>query len=126
MKAETSLPNVVFIFCGMGTGWRGMGREMMASFADFRQTVQDIDTALRQYVPWSLTERLQAADDVTDPVFGPIGIFTCQVGSQGVISPPVWDWLLNLIALLWDLSSDLCRFHEKEYIYIRTKSILVT
>ncbi|XP_067674719.1 mycocerosic acid synthase-like polyketide synthase [Haliotis asinina] len=68
----------LFVFCGMGTAWRGMGIDLMKQNTGFQETVEAIDTSLKRFVGWSLTERLRE-DDVSDPVLGPIAIFACQV-----------------------------------------------
>ena len=38
---------IVFVFCGMGPQWYAMGRELLLSEPVFRNTVEEIDRALR-------------------------------------------------------------------------------
>ncbi|XP_046556235.1 mycocerosic acid synthase-like polyketide synthase [Haliotis rubra] len=68
----------LFVFCGMGTAWKGMGIDLMEQNKGFQETMEAIDTSLKRFVGWSLTQRLRE-DDVSDPVLGPIAIFACQV-----------------------------------------------
>ncbi|XP_071093645.1 mycocerosic acid synthase-like [Haliotis cracherodii] len=68
----------VFVFCGMGTAWRGMCIDLMEQNTGFRGTIEAIDASLKRFVDWSLTQKLKE-DDVLDPVLGPIAIFACQV-----------------------------------------------
>ncbi|XP_071114581.1 mycocerosic acid synthase-like [Haliotis cracherodii] len=68
----------VFVFCGMGTAWKGMCLDLMEQNKGFRGTMESIGVSLKRFVGWSLTQRLKE-DDVSDPVLGPIAIFACQV-----------------------------------------------
>ena len=79
-----SQPNVVFVFCGMGTAWDGMCRQLLVEHQVFRDTMLEVEKHLSAYVPWSLTERLQQEDPSKDPVLAPIAIFACQVGLSAV------------------------------------------
>nr|KAG5709604.1 hypothetical protein BaRGS_001654 [Batillaria attramentaria] len=80
-KAANALrkPRVVFVFCGMGTNWKGMCKEMMMEFPLFRGKLEEIDKLLSSYVQWSLVRRLEDESDPDDPEFSPISIFACQV-----------------------------------------------
>ena len=80
-KAANALrkPRVVFVFCGMGTGWRGMGKELMAEWPLFREKVEEVSSQLAQHVSWSLMERLEEESHVDDPEFSPLAIFAMQV-----------------------------------------------
>ena len=74
-----SQPNVIFVFCGMGTAWEGMCRQLLAEHQVFRDTMLEVEKHLSAYVPWSLVERLQQEDPSKDRVLAPIAIFACQV-----------------------------------------------
>ena len=70
---------VVFVFGGMGIAWKGMCKELMSRFQVFKQKMQEIDNCLKEYVCWSIVERLLEDYDVEDTLFGPIATFACQV-----------------------------------------------
>ncbi|KAK7507754.1 hypothetical protein BaRGS_00000719 [Batillaria attramentaria] len=78
-------PGVVFVFCGMGTAWKGMCTELLEENPVFRSTMMEMDRLLSSHVTWSLVERLQQIEDpAKDPVFGPIAIFATQVALAAV------------------------------------------
>ncbi|XP_048239872.1 hybrid PKS-NRPS synthetase LUC5-like [Haliotis rufescens] len=70
---------IIFVFCGMGTAWVGMCKDHMKCSKCFLSKIQEIEDCLCHFVNWSLIKRLLANHDVTDPLFGPIAIFACQV-----------------------------------------------
>ncbi|KAL8584659.1 hypothetical protein ACOMHN_002388 [Nucella lapillus] len=75
---------VVFVFCGMGTSWQGMCRQLLEQHQVFRDILMEVDKHLSAYVPWSLTQRLKTEDPSKDPLLDPIAIFACQVGLAAV------------------------------------------
>ncbi|XP_012938829.1 mycocerosic acid synthase-like [Aplysia californica] len=70
----------VFVFCGMGTTWKGMCKEMLDESSAFRDAIVQIDEYLCEYVSWSLITRFEQESYFDDPEFSPIAIFACQVG----------------------------------------------
>ncbi len=52
----------VFIFPGQGSQWAGMGMELYAAFAVYRQTIDQVETALQPYVDWSLVAVLRGEE----------------------------------------------------------------
>jgi myxalamid-type polyketide synthase MxaD len=74
---------VVFAFPGQGPEWPGMGRQLYAHSAAFRETVEQCDGVVRAVAGWSLLNYFQAGDgpaamsgvDVIHPL-----LFTMQVG----------------------------------------------
>ena len=73
-------PNVVFVFCGVGTTWTGMCQELLQSEAVFSETVRKVDELLKPYTKWSIYEKLKDAADLSEPLVGHLAIFTCQIG----------------------------------------------
>ncbi|GHH30385.1 polyketide synthase [Streptomyces rubradiris] len=56
----------VFVFPGQGGGWAGMGRELMAESAEFREWVHRCQELLDTYdCDWTLEEALGGADDLS-------------------------------------------------------------
>jgi amino acid adenylation domain-containing protein len=51
---------LVFVFPGQGGQWPGMARQLLATDATFRTTIEQIDQALQPFVDWSLLSVLQA------------------------------------------------------------------
>ncbi len=56
--AASSLP-VAFVFSGNGPQWWGMGRELMASSAEFRREIETIDAVFAPLAGWSLVAEMQ-------------------------------------------------------------------
>ncbi|XP_060072443.1 uncharacterized protein LOC132552298 [Ylistrum balloti] len=79
-KPTTSTkPNIVFVFCGVGTTWPGMCRELIRTEEVFRDTIQRVDQFMSPLTGWSIMEKLIDAFDVSDPLVCHLAIFTCQV-----------------------------------------------
>lgn len=81
---STVQTNVVFVFCGMGTAWEGMCRQLLQDVPVFRETVKEIESHLQFHVSWSLIQRLQQENPCDDPILSPLAIFACQVGLDAV------------------------------------------
>ncbi|KAK3605253.1 hypothetical protein CHS0354_037653 [Potamilus streckersoni] len=69
---------IVFVFCGVGTVWRGMCSKLLEKEA-FASTLYEIDRLLKVYTGWSIVEKLGSDEIITNPLIGHISIFTCQV-----------------------------------------------
>ncbi|KAK3100108.1 hypothetical protein FSP39_014901 [Pinctada imbricata] len=74
------LPTIMFVFCGVGTAWQGMCKELLKRFAAFRNTVNIIDSLILPLTKWSIFEILESGKAfVNDAMINHIAIFTCQV-----------------------------------------------
>ena len=73
-------PNIIFVFCGVGTTWTGMCKELLETEAEFKAAVLKVDTLLREYTSWSIYDKLKQGADLSNPLVGHLAIFTCQVG----------------------------------------------
>jgi acyl transferase domain-containing protein len=60
MKPETA---TAFVFSAQGTQWAGMGRDLLASDAAFREVVERCDASIRRHFDWSLRRELEAAPE---------------------------------------------------------------
>ncbi len=56
-------PRIGFVFCGMGSHWWAMGRELLAYDTAFRAIVLDIDRIVGTIAGWSLHEELTRPDE---------------------------------------------------------------
>ncbi|XP_069133134.1 phthioceranic/hydroxyphthioceranic acid synthase-like [Argopecten irradians] len=74
-----SKPNVVFVFCGVGTTWTGMCQDLLKRKGVFQDTVRRIDSILAPLAGWSILKTLEQGFDAQDPFKGHLAIFTCQV-----------------------------------------------
>ncbi|OWF54747.1 Erythronolide synthase, modules 3 and 4 [Mizuhopecten yessoensis] len=72
-------PNVVFVFCGVGTTWLGMCKDLIRTEMVFRETVKRIDIFLTPLAGLSMLEKLMDGFDINDPLIAHLAIFTCQV-----------------------------------------------
>lgn len=83
---------VVFVFCGNGTQWAGMGAALMADEPVFRTAVEGADTYLRPLLGWSVAELLAAGPEEGD---GPE-----RMAGTGTAQPALFAFQLGLAALL--------------------------
>ncbi|XP_053400133.1 uncharacterized protein LOC123558598 isoform X2 [Mercenaria mercenaria] len=70
---------IIFVFCGVGTTWKGMCMEMMKTQNVFKKTVSNIDEILKPLAGWSIAEMFQNDTDYSDPFINHIAIFCTQV-----------------------------------------------
>ncbi|XP_069133106.1 phthioceranic/hydroxyphthioceranic acid synthase-like isoform X2 [Argopecten irradians] len=77
--AGFSKPNMVFVFCGVGTAWTGMCQELLNKEDKFTETVREIDRILTPLAGWSIIQTLTDGFDISDPLKSHLAIFTCQV-----------------------------------------------
>ncbi|XP_052818195.1 LOW QUALITY PROTEIN: mycolipanoate synthase-like [Mya arenaria] len=72
--------NLVFVFCGDGTVWNGMGKDLLG-IPCFNNKVNEIDNQINHLTGWSILQKLQEENqDICDnPMVEHIAIFTYQV-----------------------------------------------
>ncbi|MFE0046021.1 SDR family NAD(P)-dependent oxidoreductase [Streptomyces albireticuli] len=83
---------VVFVFCGNGTQWAGMGAALMADEPVFRAAVEAADTHLRPLLGWSVAELLAAGPEE--------GGVAERMAGTGTAQPALFAFQLGLVALL--------------------------
>ncbi|KAK3601938.1 hypothetical protein CHS0354_034573 [Potamilus streckersoni] len=69
---------IVFVFCGVGTVWKGMCSNLV-SISAFREKLIEVDRLLAVHTGWSVAEKMKSDEVITDPMVGHISIFACQV-----------------------------------------------
>ncbi|WP_326837398.1 SDR family NAD(P)-dependent oxidoreductase [Amycolatopsis rhabdoformis] len=83
---------VVFVFPGQGSQWAGMGRELLATSAVFRESLRECQDALAPWVSWSLTEVLDRADllervDVVQPALWAVNVSLAKLWRSHGVEP---------------------------------------
>ncbi|MFF4529428.1 SDR family NAD(P)-dependent oxidoreductase [Streptomyces sp. NPDC001407] len=81
---------LLFVFCGNGSQWAGMGAALMAEEPAFRGAVEDADTHLRPLLGWSVAELLAAGPQETAD----------RMAGTGCAQPALFAFQLGLVALL--------------------------
>lgn len=73
--------NLIFLFCGVGTVWKGTCQKMISAYTCFREKFQEVDEELQKFTKFSLIDEIQKPDDsiASNPFKGPLIIFACQV-----------------------------------------------
>ncbi|XP_076113433.1 putative polyketide synthase 16 [Mytilus galloprovincialis] len=72
--------NIVAVFCGVGTEWRGMCSELMTQEEVFYQTIGKIDEYLKKYTTeFSMFDILLNGRLIHAPLQKHMAIFSCQV-----------------------------------------------
>jgi acyl transferase domain-containing protein/NADPH:quinone reductase-like Zn-dependent oxidoreductase/acyl carrier protein len=64
-RARTERKDGVFVFSGNGGHWVGMGAGLMARNADFRRTIEAVDSLMTPLLGWSLADAFRSADRQT-------------------------------------------------------------
>ncbi|ATB32461.1 type I polyketide synthase [Melittangium boletus] len=93
---------VVFVFCGQGPQWIGMGLELMETEPVFRALVERCDALLRPYTGWSLLEELRAQGSAS------------RLGQTEVTQPALFAVQVALAALWreWGIVPDAVLGHS--------------
>ncbi|KYR01977.1 putative polyketide synthase [Tieghemostelium lacteum] len=56
---DNSKPSIVFVFCGQGPQWKGMGEQLYNTNSVFRQSVDKCDLMLQEYFGYSILQQLR-------------------------------------------------------------------
>ncbi|MEV5107868.1 SDR family NAD(P)-dependent oxidoreductase, partial [Streptomyces massasporeus] len=80
---------VVFVYPGQGSQWVGMGRELLASSAVFRESVEACDAALRPFTGWSVREVL-AGEEGEHPPLDRVDVVQPALFAMGVGLSALW------------------------------------
>ncbi len=100
VDAPGTRPPTVFVYPGQGSQWDGMGRELLATSAVFREIMTECDAVIRAEVGWSVLDRLTGQDAT------PASIDTVQ--------PTLWAMETALTGLLrsWGIEPDYVIGHS--------------
>ena len=77
-KSQKNRKRIVFVYCGVGTTWTGMCTEML-KIKLFRATAEKINTKLMKYTNFSVIDKWEKHEDLSDPLVAHLSIFVCQV-----------------------------------------------
>ncbi|MEV5880887.1 SDR family NAD(P)-dependent oxidoreductase [Streptomyces sp. NPDC052101] len=80
---------VVFVYPGQGSQWVGMGRELLATSAVFREAIEACDVALEPLTGWSVREVL-AGEEGDHPPFDRVDVVQPALFAMGVGLSAVW------------------------------------
>ncbi len=78
----TSNAAPVFVFCGQGSQWWGMGRELLRDEPVFRERFEECDELFREFGGWSLLEELSCNEEssrLQDTEIAQSAIFSLQI-----------------------------------------------
>ena len=123
---STRKTKLVFVFCGVGTTWKGMCREMMDTQTVFRKTVSEIDELLLPLTGWSIAEKFRNDSDYSDPFLNHIAIFCTQIAlfeqwkSIGISPDTVIGQSVGEVAASY-ASGALCLKDAVQVIFLRSQ-----
>jgi len=84
LDKSNSQSSIVFVFCGQGPQWKGMGLELYKTDNVFKDTVDKVDQLLSQYYGYSIFEKLSQTLDNSNEIHSPMlaqpSLFLLQVG----------------------------------------------
>lgn len=90
-KQRPESPRVGFIFTGQGAQWSQMGRSLVDNFSEARDTIERLDSALRELVhppAWSLIQELTEArspEKLREPEFSQPLVTALQIAIVNVL-----------------------------------------
>ena len=119
---------IVFVFCGVGTTWTGMCKELMNTEPVFRRAIKRIDKHLQPLTNWSIGDKFEANTDYSDPFLNHIAIFSVQIGlselwkSWGVLPDEVIGQSVGEVAAAY-VSGGLNLKDAVKVIYYRSKHL---
>ncbi|XP_060602185.1 phthioceranic/hydroxyphthioceranic acid synthase-like [Ruditapes philippinarum] len=123
---STRKTRIAFIYCGVGTTWKGMCREMMSTQEVFRKAVSNIDKLLQPLTGWSIADKFRDDTDYSDPFLNHIAIFCTQVAlteqwkSMGIVPETVIGQSVGEVAASY-ASGALCLKDAVQVIFHRSK-----
>lgn len=101
---------VAFVFSGNGPQWWGMGRELLAECAPFREALEEVDAVFAPLAGWSLIERMGKPEEETEISLTEVGqplLFAQQVAlvkvleKAGIIPAAAYGHSVGEAAAAW-------------------------
>ncbi|KAJ5188439.1 hypothetical protein N7491_004764 [Penicillium cf. griseofulvum] len=106
-RVPTTRPRIGMVFTGQGAQWNAMGRELLAEYPVFRQSIDEADTHLRDIgATWSLLEELQRDPKTTRVHSTSISIPVC-VGVQIALVRLLKSWGITPAAVTSHSSGEI-------------------
>ena len=76
--------SIVFVFCGVGTLWNGVGKAFLTIPA-FSEAMKSIDSILQPLAGWCIRRKFERNEELlSDPLISHISMFACQIGIAAV------------------------------------------
>ena len=83
-EMTTRVRSSVYVFCGVGTAWKGMCKTLMNNDV-FKREINVVDDKLQEYTGWRIGNKFEKEKDVTsDPFTAHIAIFACQLDMAAI------------------------------------------
>ncbi|XP_061184340.1 uncharacterized protein LOC133192336 [Saccostrea echinata] len=73
-------PKIIFVYCGVGTTWVKMCKQLITQDKVFEKTIIEIDKHLSSFTDISVRTIFETEEDISDPLKNHLSIFACQVG----------------------------------------------
>ncbi|KAJ5826937.1 hypothetical protein N7447_003700 [Penicillium robsamsonii] len=106
-RVPTNQPRIGMVFTGQGAQWNAMGRELLAEYPVFWQSIDEADTHLRDIgATWSLLEELQRDPKTTKVHSTSISIPVC-VGVQIALVRLLKSWNITPAAVTSHSSGEI-------------------
>jgi phthiocerol/phenolphthiocerol synthesis type-I polyketide synthase C len=100
-------PGVVFVFSGQGSQWRGMGQQLHADEAIFREALAECDRAMRPHLDSSVVDALLAGDSLDD-----IGVIQPAIFATQVALAALWrSWGVEPAAVIGHSMGEVAAAH---------------
>ena len=122
----TKSRRLVFVYCGVGTTWKGMCNELMRTEPVFKGSIEEIDKHLQNFTTFSVGKAFMTDTEYDDPFINHIAIFSVQAGltelwkSWGVFPDMVVGQSVGEVAAAYT-SGSLSLKSAVEVIYYRSK-----
>jgi acyl transferase domain-containing protein/acyl carrier protein len=100
-------PRVAFVFPGQGSQWIGMGKQLFAQEAVFRESVLACNLAMQPYIDWSLEEQL-----ITGSLLSRVDVIQSVIFAIQVALARLWiSWGLKPDAVVGHSMGEIAAAH---------------
>lgn len=116
---SSSTPKIVFVFTGQGAQWTGMGRQLLASYRQYRNAILAADDCLKDFgADFSLIEELDRKGDQSRIHLPHISQPACTAVQLALIAL-LSSWKIEPVAVLGHSSGEIAAAHAAGAISFR-------